>query len=62
MSNVIMEYDPVRKIYVLDPVDAKSLDEFVGKIIVVRIALLLIKLEHLLLVDNNVGHSILCIQ
>ena len=26
-----MEYDLVRKIYSLDPVDAKSLDEFIGK-------------------------------
>ena len=31
MSNVIMEYVLVRKIYLLDPVDVKSLDEFVGK-------------------------------
>jgi hypothetical protein len=31
MSNVIIEYDLVRKIYSLDPVDAKSLGEFVGK-------------------------------
>ena len=31
MSNVTMEYDPIRKIYSLDLVDAKSLDEFVGK-------------------------------
>ena len=34
-----MEYDPMRKIYMLDPIDAKSLDEFCGKIIVVIIAL-----------------------
>ena len=61
MSNVIMEYDPVRKIYLLDPIDAKSLDEAVGKLIVVRIALLLIKLEHLPLVYNIVGRLILCI-
>ena len=31
MSNVTMEYDPFRQIYPLDPVDAKSFDEFVGK-------------------------------
>ena len=31
MSNVMMEYDLVKKIYSLDPVDAKSLDVFVGK-------------------------------
>ena len=29
MSNVTMKYDPIRKIYLLNPVDAKSLDEFV---------------------------------
>ena len=29
MSNVTMDYDLVRKIYLLDPIDAKSLDEFV---------------------------------
>ena len=57
-----MGYDLVRKIYLLDPIDAKSLDEFVGKIIVVRIALLSMKLEHLPLVDNIVGHLILCIE
>ena len=32
MSNVKMEYDPVGKSYSLDPIDAKSLDEFVGKL------------------------------
>ena len=31
MSNAIMEYDPIRKFYSLDLVDAKSLNEFVGK-------------------------------
>ena len=31
MSNVTMENDPVRKIHLLDPIDATSLDEFVGK-------------------------------
>ena len=31
MSNATMEYHPVRKIYSLDLVDVKSLDEFVGK-------------------------------
>ena len=29
MSNVTMEYDPVRKNFMLDPIDAKNLDEFV---------------------------------
>ena len=37
-----MDYDLVRKIFLLVPINAKSLDEFV----VMRIALLLIKLEH----------------
>jgi hypothetical protein len=31
MSNVTIELDPFKKIYSLDLVDAKSLDEFVGK-------------------------------
>jgi hypothetical protein len=31
MSNVTMDYVPIRKIYLLDLVDGKSLDEFVGK-------------------------------
>jgi hypothetical protein len=63
MSNVIMKFDAVRRIYLLDLVDdAKGLDEFVGKIIVVRIAWLLIKLEHLPLVDSYIGHLVLCIQ
>lgn len=30
MSNAIMEYDLVRNIYFLDPLDVESLDEFVG--------------------------------
>ena len=30
-SNVTIEYDLLRKIYSLDPIDAKSLGEFVGK-------------------------------
>ena len=29
--HVQMEYDPVRKIYSIDPVDAMTSDEFVGK-------------------------------
>ena len=29
VSNVTVEYVPVRKMYLLDPIDAKSLDEFV---------------------------------
>jgi len=44
------------EIYLIDPVDAKSFDEFVRQFKVVRIALLLIKLDHLPLVDNIVGH------
>ena len=32
MSNMIMEYDPIMRIYSFDPIDAKSLDEFVGKL------------------------------
>ena len=31
VSNVTMYYDMVRKISLLDPIDAKSLYEFVGK-------------------------------
>ena len=31
MSNVTMDFDPIRKMYLLDLVDAKSLDEFVEK-------------------------------
>ena len=31
LSNVTTEYDLIRKIYWLHPVDAKSLDEFVEK-------------------------------
>lgn len=58
MSNVTMDYDLVRKIHLLVPINAKSLNEFV----VMRIALLLIKLEHLPFVDIIVGHLIFCIQ
>ena len=35
MSNVTMEYDLVRNIYSLDPVDAKSLDEVPSSIIMI---------------------------
>ena len=28
MTNVMMEYDPIKNIYSLDPVDAKNLDEY----------------------------------
>ena len=31
ISNVTIEFDPFEKIYSLDLVDAKSLDEFVGR-------------------------------
>ena len=30
MSNMTMGYDPVRKFYSLDLIDAKSLDKFMG--------------------------------
>ena len=40
-----MEDDLGRKNYSLDPINGKSLDDFCGKIIVIRIALLLIKLD-----------------
>ena len=46
----------------LNPQMLRALYEFGGKLIVVRIALLLMKLEHLPLVDNLVGYLILCIQ
>ena len=49
-----MEYDPVRNIYLLDPLDAKSLDKFAIKFIVVKLHYKLINLEHLPLVDNSV--------
>ena len=62
MSNKTMEYDPIREIFSIDPIDAIVLDEFVKKIIVVRIILLLIKLEQLPLVDDIVEHLIICIQ
>jgi hypothetical protein len=63
LLNMIMEYDPIRKFYLLDHVDAKSLDHFFGKKnLIIRIALLLITLEHLPLVENLVGNFILCIQ
>lgn len=32
MSNVAIVYDPTRKIYLLDNLDAKNLDEFVGNL------------------------------
>ena len=57
-----MEDNLVRKNYLLDPIDGKCLDEFCRKIMVVRIAWLLIKLEHLPLVDNYGGHFIVCKQ
>ena len=31
MSNMNMEYDMIKKIHLLDPIDSKSLDEIVGK-------------------------------
>ena len=34
-----MEYDLVRNIYLFDHVDAKRLDEFIRKNIIIRIAL-----------------------
>ena len=52
----------LNKIYSLDSLNVKSLNEFGGNIIVVRIALLFDEREHLPFVDNSFGHLILCIQ
>lgn len=61
-SSVTMEYDTIENIHSLNLLNAKNLDEFVEQIIVVRIVVLLIKFEHMPLVENIVGHLVLCIR